>query len=114
MTRIVKIEKNGGPEVLKLEDYYISVNHLHDEVTIEHVAIGLNFTWIPIIVQVYIQLSCPLESVAEGCRYNKRNWIKSFKILLVGDNIAYAGMHHLGAYSTERILSNKKFSKSSR
>ena len=42
MTRIVKIKKTGGPEVLKLETINLG-KPSPDEVTIEHKAIGLNF-----------------------------------------------------------------------
>ena len=42
MTRIIKIEKTGGPEVLKLESIKLE-KPSSEEVTIEHKAIGLNF-----------------------------------------------------------------------
>ena len=42
MTRIVKIEKTGGPEILKFETITLDKPGL-DEVLIEHKAIGLNF-----------------------------------------------------------------------
>ena len=42
MTRIVKIEKTGGPEVLKLETVTLD-KPSPEEVLIEHKAIGLNF-----------------------------------------------------------------------
>ena len=42
MTRIIKIEKTGGPEVLKLETINLE-KPAPEEVTIEHKAIGLNF-----------------------------------------------------------------------
>ena len=42
MTRVVKIEKTGGPEVLKLETINLA-KPAPEEVTIEHKAIGLNF-----------------------------------------------------------------------
>ena len=42
MTRIVKIKKTGGPEVLKLETINLG-KPSPNEVTIEHKAIGLNF-----------------------------------------------------------------------
>ena len=42
MARIVKIEKTGGPEVLKLETVNLEKPGAQ-EVTIEHKAIGLNF-----------------------------------------------------------------------
>ena len=42
MTRVIKIEKTGGPEVLKLETIDLK-KPSPEEVTIEHKAIGLNF-----------------------------------------------------------------------
>ena len=39
--KAVKIEKNGGPEVLKLEEITLG-KPSNDEVLIEHIAIGLN------------------------------------------------------------------------
>ena len=40
--KAVKIRKNGGPEVLNLEEINLR-KPLKDEVLIEHVAIGLNY-----------------------------------------------------------------------
>ena len=42
MTRIVKIKKTGGPEVLKFETTKLN-SPTPEEVLIEHKAIGLNF-----------------------------------------------------------------------
>ena len=42
MTRVVKIEKTGGPEVLKFETIELGKPG-PEEVLIEHKAIGLNF-----------------------------------------------------------------------
>ena len=42
MTRVVKIEKTGGPEVLKFETVKLDKPD-PEEVLIEHKAIGLNF-----------------------------------------------------------------------
>ena len=42
MTRVLKIEKTGGPEVLKLETVNLE-KPAPQEVTIEQKAIGLNF-----------------------------------------------------------------------
>ena len=42
MTRVVKIEKTGGPEVLKIETIKLGKTG-PDEVLIEQKAIGLNF-----------------------------------------------------------------------
>ena len=42
MTRVVKIQKNGGPEVLEIKNLKIE-DPLPDQVLIEHKAIGLNY-----------------------------------------------------------------------
>ena len=98
MTKIVKIEKTGGPEVLKLET--IKLEKLSpDEVTIEHKAIGLNY------IDTYHRsglypVELPSGIGAEGAGIIKEigSKVKDFSI---GDNVAYAGTP-LGAYSTER------------
>ena len=98
MTRIVKIEKTGGPEVLKLETINLG-KPSPDEVTIEHKAIGLNF------IDTYHRsglypVELPSGIAAEGAGIIKEigSKVKDFS---VGDNVAYAGAP-LGSYSTER------------
>jgi len=98
MTRIVKIEKTGGPEVLKLETINLG-KPSPDEVTIEHKAIGLNF------IDTYHRsglypVELPSGIGAEGAGIIKEigSKVKNFS---VGDNVAYAGAP-LGSYSTER------------
>ena len=98
MTRIVKIEKTGGPEVLKLETINLG-KPSPDEVTIEHKAIGLNF------IDTYHRsglypVELPSGIGAEGAGTIKEigSKVKDFS---VGDNVAYAGAP-LGSYSTER------------
>ena len=98
MTRIVKIEKTGGPEVLKLETINLG-KPSPDEVTIEHKAIGLNF------IDTYHRsglypVELPSGIGAEGAGIIKEigSKVKDFS---VGDNVAYAGVP-LGSYSTER------------
>ena len=98
MTRIVKIEKTGGPEVLKLETIKLE-KPSPDEVTIEHKAIGLNF------IDTYHRsglypVELPSGIGAEGAGIIKEigSKVKDFS---VGDNVAYAGAP-LGSYSTER------------
>ena len=98
MTRIVKIEKTGGPEVLKLETINLG-KPSPDEVTIEHKAIGLNF------IDTYHRsglypVELPSGIGAEGAGIIKEigSKVKGFS---VGDNVAYAGAP-LGSYSTER------------
>jgi len=98
MTRIIKIEKTGGPEVLKLET--VNLEKLApEEVTIEHKAIGLNF------IDTYHRsglypLQLPTGIGAEGAGIIKEigSKVESFSI---GDKVAYAGAP-LGAYSSER------------
>ena len=91
MTRVVKIEKTGGPEVL-----------------IEHKAIGLNF------IDTYHRsglypLELPSGIGGEGSGIIKKvgSKIKDFS---VGDSIAYAGVP-LGSYSSERIYPTKNLVK---
>jgi len=98
MTRIVKIEKTGEPEVLKLETINLE-KPSPEEVTIEHKAIGLNF------IDTYHRsglypLELPSGIGAEGAGIIKEigSKVKDFS---VGDKVAYAGAP-LGAYSTER------------
>ena len=42
MTRVIKIEKNGGPEVLQIKNVELQEPR-PDQVLIEHKAIGLNY-----------------------------------------------------------------------
>jgi len=98
MTRIVKIEKTGGPEVLKLETINLE-KPAPEEVTIEHKAIGLNF------IDTYHRsglypLKLPSGIGAEGAGIIKEvgSKVEGFS---VGDKVAYAGAP-LGAYSSER------------
>ena len=98
MTRIIKIEKTGGPEVLKLET--VNLEKLApEEVTIEHKAIGLNF------IDTYHRsglypLQLPTGIGVEGAGIIKEigSKVESFSI---GDKVAYAGAP-LGSYSSER------------
>jgi NADPH:quinone reductase len=98
MTRIVKIEKPGGPEVLKLETINLGKPN-SEEVTIEHKAIGLNF------IDTYHRsglypIDLPSGIGAEGSGLIKEvgSKVEGFS---VGDKVAYAGAP-LGAYSSER------------
>jgi NADPH:quinone reductase len=98
MTRIVKIEKTGGPEVLKLETINLE-KPAPEEVTIEHKAIGLNF------IDTYHRsglypIELPTRMGLEGAGVIKEvgSKVEGFSI---GDKVAYAGTP-LGAYSSER------------
>ena len=98
MTRIVKIEKTGGPEVLKLETINLE-KPSPEEVTIEHKAIGLNF------IDTYHRsglypIELPSGIGAEGAGIIKEVGAK-VEGFSAGDRVAYAGAP-LGAYSSKR------------
>ena len=107
MTRIVKIEKTGGPEVLKFETIKLGKPGV-EEVLIEHKAIGLNF------IDTYHRsglypLELPSAIGGEGSGIIKEIGAK-VKDFSVGDNVAYAGTP-LGSYSTERNYPTKNLVK---
>ncbi len=98
MTRVVKIEKTGGPEVLKLETINLE-NPSPEEVTIEHKAIGLNFIDTYHRSGLYpLELPTRIGAEAAGIIKKVGSKVKDFS---VGDSVAYAGAP-LGAYSSER------------
>ncbi len=98
MTRIVKIEKTGGPEVLKLETINLG-KPSPDEVTIEHKAIGLNFIDTYHRSGLYpVELPSGIGTEGAGIIKEVGSKVKDFS---VGDSVAYAGTP-LGSYSTER------------
>ena len=107
MTRIVRITKTGGPEVLKLKTINLDQPN-PDEVLIEHKAIGLNF------IDTYHRsglypIELPSGIGAEGAGVIKKigSKVKDFSI---GDRVAYAGTP-LGAYSSERNYPTKNLVK---
>ena len=107
MTRVIKIEKTGGPEVLKFETIELGKPG-PEEVLIEHKAIGLNFIDIYHRSGLY-PLELPSGIGGEGSGIIKKigSKVKDFS---VGDNIAYAGVP-LGSYSSERIYPTKNMVK---
>jgi len=98
MTRIIKIEKTGGPEVLKLETVSLE-KPAPEEVTIENKAIGLNF------IDTYHRSGLYPVELPSGIGLEGAGVIKAIGSKVndfsVGDSVAYAGAP-LGAYSTER------------
>jgi len=107
MTRIVKIEKTGGPEVLTFETIQLGKPG-PEEVLIEHKAIGLNF------IDTYHRsglypLKLPSGIGGEGSGIIKEigSKVKEFS---VGDKVAYAGTP-LGSYSSERNYPTKNLVK---
>jgi len=98
MTRIIKIEKTGGPEVLKLETINLEKPN-PEEVTIEHKAIGLNFIDTYHRSGLYpVELPSGIGVEGSGIIKEIGSKVENFS---VGDKVAYAGAP-LGAYSTER------------
>jgi NADPH2:quinone reductase len=98
MTAVIKIEKTGGPEVLKIEKIELDKPG-PEEVLIEHKAIGLNF------IDTYHRsglypVKLPSGIGAEGSGIIKKIGLK-VKDFSIGDHVAYAGTP-LGAYSSER------------
>jgi len=107
MTRVVKIEKTGGPEVLKIETIELDKTG-PEEVLIEQKAIGLNF------IDTYHRsglypIELPSGIGAEGSGIIKKIGPK-VKDFSIGDHIAYAGAP-LGAYSSERNYPTKNIVK---
>ena len=107
MTRIVKIEKPGGPEVLKLETINLEKPN-PEEVTIEHKAIGLNFIDTYHRSGLYpIELPSGIGAEGSGIIKEVGSKVEGFS---VGDKVAYAGAP-LGAYSSERNYPTKNLVK---
>ena len=107
MTRVVKIEKTGGPEVLKIENIKISDPEPND-VLIETKAIGLNY-----IDTYHRSGSYPLP-LPSGIGLEASGIIKKTgsKVtgLSVGDKVAYSGLP-IGAYAEERLYPADKLVK---
>ena len=89
MSRVVKIEKTGGPEVLK----FASVNldkQAPDVVLIDHKAIGLNYIDTYHRSGLYpLELPSGIGGGAAGIIKNVGLKVKDFSI---GDSVAYAGV----------------------
>ncbi len=105
--KAVKIRKNGGPEVLNLEEINLR-KPLKDEVLIEHVAIGLNYIDTYHRSGLYpLMLPTGLGMEAAGIIKEVAPNVTDFS---VGDKVAYAAVP-LGAYSTHRIYKTKNLVK---
>ena len=97
--KAVKIKKNGGPEVLDLEE--ITLNKpIKNEVLIEHAAIGLNYIDTYHRSGLYpLMMPSGLGMEASGIIKEIGSEVSNFS---VGDKVAYAAVP-LGAYSSHRI-----------
>ena len=103
MTQAVIIEKNGGPEELKLVTVTVGQPG-PGEIRIRHKAIGLNFIdvyqrsglyTLPMPLQLGMEASGVIEAVGEGVTHLK-----------VGDRAAYASQPP-GSYCEERVMPAK-------
>ncbi|MBU3646885.1 MAG: quinone oxidoreductase [Limnohabitans sp.] len=103
MTQAVIIEKNGGPEELKLVNVNVGQPG-PGEIRIRHKAIGLNFIdvyqrsglyTLPMPLQLGMEASGIIEAVGEGVTHLK-----------VGDRAAYASQPP-GSYCEERVMPAK-------
>ncbi len=107
MTKVVKIEKTGGPEVLKIETIELGKTG-PEEVLIEQKAIGLNFIDTYHRSGLYpVELPSVIGAEGSGIINKIGSKVKDFS---VGDRIAYAGTP-LGAYSSERNYPTKNLVK---
>ena len=105
--KAVKIEKNGGPEVIKIEEITLSKPG-NDEVLIEHVAIGLNYIDNYHRSGLYpLKLPTGIGIEASGIIKEVGPNVSNFS---VGDKVAYSAIP-LGAYSTHRIYPTKNLVK---
>jgi len=99
MTRVVKIEKNGAPEVLKIKNVDIK-DPQPDQVLIEQKAIGLNY------IDTYHRAGSYPLPLPTGIGLEAAGVIKKIgskvKDFSVGDSVAYAGLP-IGSYAEERV-----------
>ena len=107
MIRVVKIEKTGSPEVLKIENVKTS-DPGPNEALIETKAIGLNY------IDTYhrsgsypLPLPSGIGVEASGIIKKIGSKVKDFSI---GDSVAYGGLP-IGAYAEERIYPADKLVK---
>ena len=100
MTRAVRIDQNGGPEVLKIVDVTVG-DPGPGEIRIRHKAVGLNFIDVyqrtglyplPMPLNLGMEASGVIESVGSNVKHVK-----------AGDRVAYAGKP-AGAYSQVRVM----------
>ena len=98
MTRVVTIEKTGGPEVLQVKNIKLEKPG-PEEVLIEHKAIGLNYIDTYHRSGLYpIKLPSGIGAEAAGIVKDIGSQVKNFS---AGDRVCYAGAP-LGSYSSER------------
>jgi len=107
MTRVVKIQKNGGPEVLEIKNIELPEPQ-SNQVLMETKAIGLNY-----IDTYHRSGSYPLP-LPSGVGVEASGTVKKIgskvKNLSVGDSVAYGGLP-IGSYAEERVYPADKLVK---
>ena len=107
MTKVIKIEKNGGPEVLEIKNLDIK-DPRPDQVLVEHEAIGLNY------IDTYHRSGLYPLPLPSGVGLEASGRIKKIgskvKDFSIGDLVAYAGAP-IGAYSEARVYPSDKLVK---
>ena len=105
--KAIKIEKNGSPEVMKIEEITLGKPG-NDEVLMKHVAIGLNYIDNYHRSGLYpLKLPTGIGLEASGIIKEVGPNVSNFS---VGDKVAYSAIP-LGAYSTHRIFPTKNLVK---
>ena len=105
--KAIKIKKNGGPEVLNLEEINLR-KPIKGEVLIEHAAIGLNYIDTYHRSGLYpLMMPSGLGMEASGIIQEVGPDVSDYS---AGDRVAYAAVP-LGAYSTHRIFRTKNLIK---
>jgi len=101
MVKAIRIHENGGPEVMKWEDYKVPLPG-EGEVLIEHSAIGLNFIDVYHRTGLYPLPGLPwvLGMEGAGTVSDVGEGVDEFK---PGDRVAYAGMPP-GSYAEARTI----------
>tara|TARA_B100000965_G_C19564942_1_gene746367 strand:- start:363 stop:1337 length:975 start_codon:yes stop_codon:yes gene_type:complete len=103
MPKSIIIEKNGGPEVLKLQDLQVG-DPGPDEIKVTNYAIGLNYIDTYHRSGLYpIKLPSGIGLEAAGKIDEVGSNVKEFN---KGDNIAYASTP-IGAYCQQRVIPSK-------
>jgi NADPH2:quinone reductase len=98
LTKAVRIERHGGPEVLQMVDVEVAPPSEH-EVTIRQRALGLNF------IDIYFRTGLYQAPLPHGLGFEGAGEVvavgKAVKRFKVGDRVAY-GQSPIGAYAYVR------------
>ena len=102
MAKAIRMQRAGGPEVLRLEDVDVG-DPGPGQARVRHVAVGINFadTYfrmgvypVPLPAGMGVEAAGVIEAVGPGVHH-----------VNVGDRVTYTGfVNTLGAYSTERVM----------